>query len=176
MKVAATIPEETSVGHLVGQRVLEGVLEIGEEAALVENSAAWSRARLARSSSSDSSAIETSSAAGTSLPITDGGLQQMLVPLGRDDRCARRASETAPRADLDRRDRDATAGSAPRAPVSASVSTSVRTLSSRNSGFRPSAPARVLRAVRDRASSPEERASGASTTLSGISGSSRSCV
>src|SRR4030095_12947761 len=34
VKVTATILEEASVGHLVGQRVLERVLEIGKETAV----------------------------------------------------------------------------------------------------------------------------------------------
>src|SRR4029453_16546132 len=36
MEVTASAAEDAPVGHLMGERVLEGVLEIGEEARLVE--------------------------------------------------------------------------------------------------------------------------------------------
>src|SRR4029077_8184648 len=36
VEVAAPAEEEAPVGHLVGERMLEGVLEIGEDARLVE--------------------------------------------------------------------------------------------------------------------------------------------
>jgi hypothetical protein len=36
VEVTASAREETPVGHLVGERVLEGVFEIGEEASLEE--------------------------------------------------------------------------------------------------------------------------------------------
>ena len=36
VKMASSLPQEARVGHVAGQRVLEGVLQVGEELRLVE--------------------------------------------------------------------------------------------------------------------------------------------
>ena len=71
--------QETAIGHLVGQGMLEGVCEFGEEAGFVEEFSGLQVAERGRSSSSDSSPMACKRAKGTSVPITRRSLEETLL-------------------------------------------------------------------------------------------------
>ena len=132
-RAAAPLLEEAAVGHFVGQGMLERVLKVGEQPRLVEELGRLEMSEAVAQLSSGSSAMACSNANGTSLPIDRGGLQQPLV-LGREPVDARGQDRLDRRRDLETVRRRASRY-APRSPVSALVSTSVRTLSSRKNGL-----------------------------------------
>ena len=111
---AAPVLEQAPVGHLVGEGVLERVLEIREEAASRTGTRRPGGGRVAaRSSSSGSSAIAWSSANGHVLPDHRRGLEERLV-LGRQPVDAGGQHGLHRGRDLDGRER-------PRQPVGAAL-------------------------------------------------------
>ena len=101
---AAPLLQQPAVGDLVGERVLEGVLEVREEPGLVEELGGLQVVEPARSASSGSSAIAWSSANGTSLPMTAAAWSRRLSS-GREPVDARREHRLDRGRDLDRLDR-----------------------------------------------------------------------
>ena len=143
---APALLEQAAVGHLVGERVLEGVLEVGEEARLVEELGGLEVGEaVGAARPSGSSAIACEQGDGHVLADDRGGLEEALV-LRRQPVDARRQDRLHRRRDLDgvRRLRQPVgAALARRAPRSRR---GVRTLSSRKNGL-PS-----VRAIRSRLS------------------------
>ena len=91
--------EQAPVGDLVGQRVLEGVLEVREEARLVEELGGLEVGEAAAERSSDCSAMAWRRREGHVLADDRGGLEEALV-LGREPVDARGQDRLRRRRDL----------------------------------------------------------------------------
>ena len=172
---AAPLVQQAAVGDLVGQRVLERVLELGEQAASRRGTRRpGGRPSPGCSASSGSSAMAWSSANGTSLPITAAAWSSRLSSgASRSMRAARTACTVAGTWSALRA---AWPGGRRRArPTSAPVSTSARTLSSRKNGL-PSVRS-ISSALERREARRRRRAARAAAPprSRGGSGSSRSC-
>ncbi len=94
---APPLVEHAAVGHLVGERVLEGVFEIGEEARLVEELGGLQMRELVRAAPPRAAPRSRESCAkGTSLPTTDADCSRLFSSGGsRSMRAARTACTVA---------------------------------------------------------------------------------
>ena len=89
---APPLLEETAVGHLVGEGVLEGVCALGKSRVSYRNSAAWRWASPRCSVASGSSAMACSRGTAMSLPITEAACRRSLSGVGKR---SMRAASTA---------------------------------------------------------------------------------
>ena len=93
---APAVLEEAPVGHLVGQRVLEGVLDVGEQARLVEELGRLEPGEALGQRVRGSPATPASTAIGTSVPTTEAVWSSALSSGGsRSMRAARIACTVA---------------------------------------------------------------------------------
>ena len=174
MERAPPLLQQAAVGHLVGEGVLEGVLELGEEARLVEE--------LGRLEVREAAVQRRLGQLGNGLQQRQGhlraddggGLEQALL-LRRQPVDARRQHRLHRGRHLQWSERLAPGDRRPARRPAPAVSTRVRTLSSRKKGL-PS-----VRSIRSclsgaRLGSSPRRAWSSSSALAGGSGSSRSWV